>query len=129
MSDGMVVSNGGTAVGRVVVDTETLDQMVRDVLAVNVTQQAGFTAYDVTKTLRGLYANYEIEHESVRALVHFHMQSSGPIQAGEYELAHVQYPTGTAMRYQPVPKGALPAPAASVPQLTDKSGAPSADSF
>lgn len=79
-------------------DTD-LDTWVVDALNQYVGTKTEFTAYDVTKLVRGDHPDYDIQHAVVRGLVHAYMQ---PVMAnGDYVTENRDEGTYTAIVFVP----------------------------
>ena len=78
-----------------------LEMLVAEQLSQWVAERRTFTAYDVTRALRHAHPAINIVHPHVRSVVHRRMW---PALAGQiYFKELVQFPTGDACCYRPLP--------------------------
>ncbi len=76
-----------------------LELWVADALNRQIAQSTWFTAYDITVALRSSHPLDEIEHATVREIVHRQMQSV--ITSGLYATEQATYGPSSAIRYVP----------------------------
>ncbi len=87
---------------RTPVDQGTLSMLICEELQVLALSKSRFTAYDVTRSLRHKQPHANIQHDSVRFMVHHYMDEL--VCADEYQAVLHNFGWKIAILYEPAPR-------------------------
>lgn len=85
---------------RTAISSNHLAMLAYTELRAHINQHSEFTAYDITRAIRASHQNFEIPHNSVRALVHHYM--NGVVNSGHYQECLMDFGGRVAIFYAPM---------------------------